>query len=371
MISATDHDRAVTVSAVSAIAAADAAAADLTGRLAARTVDAITEAGFPRHFVPRRWGGDEGGFTELFDSIAELAESCTSTGWCAMLWAWHGRLAAALPEEGQRELWGKTPDARISSAIMPPTGTAEPVPGGRRVSGTWRFASGVEHADWLLVATPDPHGSAGPLVFAVPRGEVGITNSWNAVGLRGTGSHDVVLDAVRVPEHRCFALADLVRGDPAPGRARCHAVPPELGAGLLLCAPALGAARHALAVWTGAVAGRAVGGPAAVAAPVWEALARSATELDAAGLLLREAARRADHDPVTAAAVARARRDAAVAAESVTAAVERLFRTGGSHAGDASGGLQRAWRDVHTVTSHAALRLGPAAEAYGAAVTTR
>ncbi|WP_432002434.1 acyl-CoA dehydrogenase family protein [Streptomyces sioyaensis] len=358
---------------ISAARAADVASragavAERERRIDVRTVQALTEAGFARHFVPRRWGGGEGAFTELFDAAVEVAEGCASAAWCGVLWAGHGRFAAFLPEEGQRDLWEESPDVRISAAVVPPAGSAESVPGGWRVQGNWRFASGVDHADWLLVAVPEPReAGAQVLVLAVPREELRIVDSWNSVGLRGTGSHEVVLRSAFVPERRSFEMGRMMNGDARLGRARCYAAPAQLVGGVLMMAPALGAARRALRVWSDLVVGKAAKGAADFAVPVWEALARSSAELDAAALLLREVARRADREPRAEGGVAHGRRDAAVAAELVVTAVERLFRTGGSHGGCAEGELQRAWRDVHTATGHAALRLGSAAEAYGRA----
>ncbi|MFG2095422.1 oxidoreductase [Streptomyces sp. NPDC048612] len=350
------------------MASCGVAAAERERRIGALTAQALTEAGFARHFVPQRWGGGEGAFTELFDATVEVAEGCASAAWCGALWAGHGRFAAFLPEEGQRDLWGESPDVRISAAVVPPAGSAEPVDGGWRVQGTWRFASGVDHADWLLVAVPEPCETGGQaLVFAVPREELRIVDSWNSVGLRGTGSHEVVLRSVIVPERRSFGMARMMSGDALPGRARCYAAPAQLVGGVLMMAPALGAARRALRVWSELVVGKAAKGTADFAVPVWEALARSSAELDAAALLLRDVVCRADAEPRAEGGVAHGRRDAAVAAELVVNAVERLFRTGGSHGGHAEGELQRAWRDVHTATGHAALRLGAAAEAYGRA----
>jgi two-component flavin-dependent monooxygenase len=353
-----------------AVASLGAAEAEQERHISARTARALTEAGFARHFVPRTWGGGEGGFAELFDATVEVAGSCASAGWCGVLWAGHGRFAAFLPEEGQRDLWGRTPDVRISAAVIPPTGSAEPEADGWRVGGRWRFASGVDHADWVLVAAPerqadaDAGGGARALVFAVPRAEVEVIDSWNSVGLRGTGSHEIALDGVFVPRRRSFEMAAMMSGDATPGRPVPYAAPAQLVGGVLLVAVALGAARRALRLWSELVLGKAASGAASAAVPVWEAFARSSAELDAAGLLLREVARRADVDPRAEGAVAHGQRDAAVGAELVVAAVDRLFRTGGSHGSDATGDFQRAWRDVHTATGHAALRLGPAAEAY-------
>ncbi|MFY4721903.1 hydrolase [Streptomyces sp. LaBMicrA B280] len=239
-------------------AAAHARAADRNRRLSGEVVTALTAAGAARHFVPRRWGGAEGGFGALLPRIAELGEACPSAAWVAMLWAAHGRFAALLPEEGQRRLWGASPDVRIAAGLMPPAGRAEPVPGGWRVTGTWGCVSGIDSADWVLVAAPEPAG--GIRVLAVPADAVDVADTWDATGLRGTGSHTAVLRDVFVPGHLTFPLDELLRGrDDAPDRPRCHTAPAQLAGGPMFCAPALGAARRALAVWSRWAAGQGSG----------------------------------------------------------------------------------------------------------------
>ncbi|ROR34009.1 acyl-CoA dehydrogenase family protein [Kitasatospora cineracea] len=348
------------------IAARDADRADQERRLAGHTFDALVAAGFARHFVPRRWGGTEGGFADLVHRAAALAEDgCPSAAWCAALLAAHGRFAAFLPARGQQELWGATPDVRIAAAISPPAGTAEPLPaGGWRLSGQWRYASGVDFADWVLLAAWEPSGS-GPRarVLALPAGDFATRQTWDADGLRGTGSNSVLADSVLVPPHRSFLLADMLAGR-RDAAARCHAAPAQLAGGLLLAAPALGAARRALRLWS-QWAGAA---PHREAGAVHLTLARSSAEADAARLLLADAARRADTDPVTEHLVARNRRDAVATVDLLVTAVGRLVRTGGPDTGPEAGELQRLWRDVRTVASHGALRPQPAADAYAAAV---
>ncbi|MER7912639.1 acyl-CoA dehydrogenase family protein, partial [Streptomyces sp. NPDC096068] len=95
-------------------------------RLTAEIAGALSRAGFARHFVPERWGGGAGTFGHLLDASAELAETCASTAWCATLFAAHGRLAAYLPEEGRRDLWGASPDVRVAQ------GERGPLPGPQR-----------------------------------------------------------------------------------------------------------------------------------------------------------------------------------------------------------------------------------------------
>ncbi|MFJ1967243.1 oxidoreductase [Streptomyces sp. NPDC087903] len=395
-----------------AAAAGGAAAADSERCLAPEVVDALTRAGFSRHFVPRRWGGDEDTFGVLLTRAAAVGDACASAAWCAALYAAHGRIAAYLPYEGQRDLWATSPDVRIAAGLMPPTGAAVRVGTGWRLHGEWSCVSGVGFADWVLLAAVEQDANQRPTaaeadrrrldvdarsdrsaaygasrvrggedvpgdrpvvrVFAVPAEDVRVRDSWHATGVRGTGSNTVVASAVPVPDHRSFPLAELLAGAPGEGRARCHAVPAMLGGGLVFAAAGLGAARHALAAWTRWAVRPS--GPAGVAPlqaddAARTALARSSAETEAARLLLEAAAGRTDGVDLadaraTALAVALNRRDTAVATDLLVGAVERLFRTGGVHARGDDGELQRCWRDLHTIAAHGVLRLGSAADAY-------
>ncbi|MGW3283500.1 acyl-CoA dehydrogenase family protein [Streptomyces sp. NPDC001002] len=366
------------------LAAEHARLADQDRQLTGDVVTALTSAGLARHFVPRRWGGTEGSFLALLEDVSAVGEACVSAAWVAMLWAAHGRFAALLPEEGQREVWGDSPDVRIAAALVPPAGRAEPVDGGWRVTGSWACVSGIEHAAWVLVAAPEAYGD-GVRVCAVPGDAVDVEDTWDATGLRGTGSHTAVVRDVFVPRQRTFPHAELMRGSDAPEAARCHRAPAHLAGGLMFCAPALGAARRAVTVWSEWAAAKGPGGrPHHDSLAVRETLAVASAQVDAAGLLLERAARRADADPVTGPGneaalrtepapvtetlVTGNRRDAAVAARMLADAVDRLFRTGGAHIRDGSGELTRLWRDVHTVASHGVLRLEPVADAYASAV---
>lgn len=355
-------------------AEAHASTADSTGRLAAETVALLTRAGFARHFVPRAWRGTEGTFTGLLAEVAAIGEGCASAAWCAALWATHGRYAAYLPPEGQRELWGHSPDVRIAAGLRP-SGTAHRLPDGWMLSGAWEYVSAVADADWVLLCAPEPddEGTAPASrcrLFAVPATAVRIRESWQSIGMRGTGSHTAVLPVpVLVPEHRTCPLPDVLAGAPGPGRARCHTAPAHLGTGLLLCAPALGAARRALRDWT-AWAARTRGRPRPYGdGPALHlTLAHAADDIDTAELLLRDAAERADSGTRAEHDVARNRRIACAAAERLVAAVERLFREAGLHACGSPGPLERAWRDVHALAAHQALRRETAAALYAASV---
>ncbi|MYT74259.1 MULTISPECIES: acyl-CoA dehydrogenase family protein, partial [unclassified Streptomyces] len=238
------------------------------------------------------------------------------------------------------------------------------------VTGTWRPVSAVTHAQWVLLAAPEESTAGTPVrVFAVPADRITVEESWNAVGLRATAGHTVHAHDVHVPEHLTFPLGELLAGAAAPGRSRSHAVPAQLAGGLMFAATAQGAARRAVRLWTDWAATPSPGtGRARTASPaVATTLATASARVDAAGLLLERAARRADTDPVSDVLVATNQRDAAVAAQMLADVAAELMR-GGSHVLDANGELHRMCRDVHTVAAHAVLRVEAAATAFSAAM---
>lgn len=333
-----------------------AADADERGELPKEVVAELTSAGFPGYFAPVERGGSEAGYEELFGAVSALAERCASAAWCAMLWAIHGGYAARLPEAGRAEIWRDAPAVRISAAVVPPAGSARRTDGGWSVSGRWEFVSGIEHAHWVLLGARRTDSDE-VLVCATRAADLDIERGWNAVGLRGTGSHAVRAADLFVPDQRSMTFVRMTRAEPAPGIARRQAAPARLFGAPLMAAVALGAARSALGQWT-RDAVRTVSGAAA------ESVTLSAGEFEAARLLLTQAVRRADAGPLDAAAVAVNLRDAAAGVSILVGCVDRLLRSGGTASRSADGVFHRAWRDVHTVAAHGVLRLSTAAPAY-------
>jgi two-component flavin-dependent monooxygenase len=358
-------DVAAAAGCVKEVAAAHAGAAEDGRRLEPEVIDAITEAGFARHFVPTRWGGRAGTFRAAADASALVAEGHMSAGWCASLYANHARLAVHLPLDGQAEIWADGPDARISMSVLP-SGQVVPVDGGWVLTGGWGFTSGVDYADWTLLVATAPGDERQDLFFAVPRRDYAVKDTWFNVGLRGTGSKTVLVDRVFVPDHRTFPRKIILDGQMIGSAARCHAVPFKLINGLALTAPALGAVRAALSAWTAWMTQKRDGSgrPARDIASVQDALARASAATDSAQLLLERTAGTADSGPINASVVARGGRDSAIVAELLTAAVDRLFRAGGARGQGSGSPIERAWRDVNAAAGHAALRFDINAAAY-------
>lgn len=352
------------------VATAAAAAANVTEarrRMDADLARSIVDAGFARYFAPASVGGIEGSFAQLGRAVVAIGMGCTSTAWCASIIAYLGRMAAYLPREAWAEVWANGPDTVIVGSVTP-SGDADRVPGGWRVSGRWPSISAVDFADWVLVTSKVDNDRSKAQVFAVPRSECEVLDDWNPVGMKGTGSNTVLVDNVFVPEHRVFARTDLLDGQATDSTARPHSVPLPAVLGLSFAMPVLGAARGAMEAWRTSVIARlrrATPGAPGLSRTTYDVtLARAAGEIDAAELLLERVAALADGGEVAGLPTARNLRDSALAVEILTTAVDRLFRTSGTSGTSATSPIQRFWRDVNAAASHVAVQFEPAATTY-------
>lgn len=182
-----------------------AAAGERAGRVPDETVKELAEAGLLRVLQPRRWGGSELDPRVFYTIQMALAEGCMSTAWIYGVIAVHYWQLSLFPEAAQQDVWARDASTRIASTYMP-TGKAEQVEGGYRFSGRWGFSSGCEHAEWIflggLLPKRDGSGALEHTTFLLPRADFQIVQNWDVLGLRATGSHDIVVKNVFVPEHR-------------------------------------------------------------------------------------------------------------------------------------------------------------------------
>ncbi|MEU3891921.1 hypothetical protein [Streptomyces sp. NPDC029041] len=177
---------------------------ELERTLPAEAVAALAKSELFSLKVPRELGGFEALPSVEFHVLAALAEISSSAAWCTMVGNTGAALLGAyLSDEGCAEVFGGSTVPK-AAGVAAPTGTATPVDGGHRISGRWRFASGIRHSDWLQVnavaATPERE----VVSFAVPTADVTIEDTWHVVGLRGTGSCDFRLEDYFVPHRRTF-----------------------------------------------------------------------------------------------------------------------------------------------------------------------
>lgn len=178
----------------------------------AESIAEMQEAGFFRILQPKRWGGYEMHPNVFFDVQRALAEGCMSTGWMFGVVGCHPYEIALFHEEAQKEVWGEDTSTLVSSSYQP-VGKVTPVEGGYRLSGRWGFSTGSVHCRWVvlgaLVPPSEPGGAPDMRAFLLPRSDYTIDlDSWHVFGLQGTGSHDVIVDDVFVPEHRTHRSVD-------------------------------------------------------------------------------------------------------------------------------------------------------------------
>lgn len=182
-----------------------AAEVDRTRSVSADMVSKIRRTGVFKVTQPKRYGGYALPTKVGADAIFEASAACGSTGWTTAVLALHQWEVAHLPQEGQEEIWGETPDALCSSAYAP-TGSVTPTKGGYILNGKWGFSSGCDHADWSIIGgvRPPRNENEQPTLcsFFVRAKDRKIIDDWHVLGLRGTASKSLVLEGVFVPEHR-------------------------------------------------------------------------------------------------------------------------------------------------------------------------
>lgn len=201
--------------------AARASDAERAGMVPHETIREMQEAGLFRVLQPRRWGGYELDPRVFYQVQMTLAEGCMSTAWIYGVIGVHNWQLPLFPEQAQQDVWGKDSATLIASTYMP-VGKAEPVEGGYRFSGRWQFSSGVEHCQWIFLGglLPKRDGTPGfeHTTFLLPASDFKVEHNWDVLGLRATGSHDIVVDNVFVPEHHTQRTNDHSDAG-CPGRA--------------------------------------------------------------------------------------------------------------------------------------------------------
>lgn len=339
-------------------------------RIPQETVDQIIAGGLLRLANPDRYGGYGLDCDTIFEIEMQLGRGCGSSAWCYGVWAIHNWVTGHFPEQAQEEYFAD-PDVISSTSYTPARASVTAAPGGYRLSGQWDFSSGCDFAKW---ATVGGNGPAGLLWFLVPRSDFRIIDTWHVSGLRGTGSKDVVMEDVFVPEHRVLDTRLSTEGKTGgwdlhqrPGyRAPLLSLFP-----FTLVSPAIGMAQGAVEEFAAQLLQRS--GPTGVrlaeSAAAQLRLAESAAEVDAARAVLRTNCREilgraAAGETPSLLDRARYRRDHGFIATLCVRSVDRLFEAAGGHALYDSNPLQRFWRDVHAATHQSALHWDTTAEQY-------
>lgn len=174
-------------------------------RITSDTIARLNEAGLFRVIQPRRYGGYEMSPEVFGEILTTLARGDASMGFVYGVIAVHSFHLAFYDDRAAQDVWGEDDSVLIGSPYAP-NGKATRVEGGYRVSGRWSFSSGCDNCQWnFLGGTIEDE--AGPLMermyaFLIPRSDSEIVDTWNVVGLQGSGSKDIVVEDAFVPEYR-------------------------------------------------------------------------------------------------------------------------------------------------------------------------
>ncbi|MEI7737210.1 MAG: acyl-CoA dehydrogenase family protein [Betaproteobacteria bacterium] len=340
---------------------------------------AFLNAGFYKIMQPKAYGGLELEFGSQTQLGIVLAQACGSSSWVATLLACHAWILGMFPKQAQDDVWGANPNALIASSFMGDQPKVKKVPEGLLLSGRWKFSSGVDYSDWniLLAHCPDPNDSAKKLSFYVllPKKDYVIEDVWNSAGMSGTGSNDIVLKEVLIPEHRLLNAMKLTGGQ-TPGS--------EINKGYLYQQPmfgtfsfnlignviglAKGAANVVLESLKArtALSGATVSANQSIKLRVAEALA----EISAAQALVERNLQEIilagkSQQTIDISTRARYRGENGFASKLCVSAVERLLPVLGARGLESENAFQRIWRDINAVSQHIALTWDVQGTIYG------
>lgn len=329
-------------------------------------VKALQESGFFRLLQPRRYDGIEASPVDFYRAVRLVASACGSTGWVSSVLGVHPWQLGIYDDRAQQEVWGTDPSTLVSSSYAP-MGRATAVDGGYTFSGRWSFSSGCDHAQWVFLGGLIIGEEGTPVdfrTFLLPRADYEIIDVWDTVGLRGTGSNDIVAKDVFVPEHRTLSFLDTGRcygPGQAVNEAPLYRLPFASVFSCSIAVPVLGMAQGAYAAyvdWTKERVRASTGGKAADDSFNQIRIAESAAQLDAAVLQVErnieeELGYAGRGDKIPMALRVRVRRDQVNATAAGISAVDRLFESAGGRALRAGTPIQRFWRDAHAGRVHA------------------
>ncbi|WP_420840891.1 acyl-CoA dehydrogenase family protein [Bradyrhizobium quebecense] len=340
----------------------------------------LHDSGLFRILQPKRVGGSELDYVALVDCADALGQGDASVSWNFANLASHHWMLGMFAPEAQSVVWGENPDTLIASSFVFPAGRARKTSGGYSLSGHWPFSSAVEACGWNMlasvVASDDEADGVEYRLFLLNRRHYSIDDTWNAAGLRGTGSNDVRVTDAFVPEHMTVAVSDLA-GGATPGSVvnpnALYMLPVFSLFPYVLSGVGLGNAQACLDDYVEIARHRASTYNRAKLGDLQSTqikIAEASAKIDAARLIMRTNCvdvlaeiRRGDIPSI--AAKTRLRRDGAFAVNLCTEAVSLLFAASGARSLFTSGALQRQFRDAHAVNAHLAFNFDAAGTNYG------
>lgn len=341
---------------------------DELGRLTDETVRVLRESGIARMTQPRDFGGLETHICEYFQAVIDVGALDGNAGWIAGVVGVHPHGLAHGHRQLQEELWGEDPDTWVASPYAP-MGRARRVEDGYLLDGHWSFSSGTDHCTWIVLGgmVVDDQGNIAdpmPKHFVLPRGDYEIVEgSWEVMGLKGTGSKDILVENLFVPEYRVIDTTGLAEGtgghDPSRQESTLYRLPRNLVFSGVITAGTLGLAKGSLNAFIEWSNGRETRTGAADSDP-YQLAALGAADADIEASIthvlsdLEDIWDQCDRGEVPSFEERlRVRRNQLAAAHRAVSAADSIFKLSGGGAIHLRHPLQRFWRGAQTALHHA------------------
>ncbi|MFC3453393.1 acyl-CoA dehydrogenase family protein [Amycolatopsis speibonae] len=339
------------------------------GRLDDAAAATLRDTGVIRMLQPAAYGGAEAHPREFAETVMRIASLDGATGWVAGIVGVHPWEMAMCDSRVQQEIWGEDKETWIASPYAP-MGVLRPVDGGYRFSGRWQFSSGTDHCDWIFLGGFLGDADGAPLTprqsyhVILPRADYTIVeDSWDVVGLRGTGSKDIVVENAFVPDYRVVPFSSMLDGS-APRNAGLinptYHVPFTTMFPLGITSAVIGIAEGALAAHLAYQKTRVqITGTQVKDDPyVLFAISAAAEEIKASRTALLDNASRfydkaAAAEEVTFEERAASRRTQVAAAWRAVRAMDEVVARSGGNGLRMDNPIQRFWRDGHMGLAHA------------------
>jgi alkylation response protein AidB-like acyl-CoA dehydrogenase len=343
--------------------------AEKIGKLTDQTVKIMKTAGNIRLLQPKEYGGLEVHPREFAETVMATAALDPSAGWINGVVGVHPYQLAYADPRVAAEIWADDVDTWVASPYAP-QGVARPVDGGYVFNGRWQFSSGTDHCEWIFLGALLGDAEGKPVMppqmlhMILPRKDYEIVeDSWDVVGLRGTGSKDVIVRDAFVPSYRtmdAFKVMDGTAQREAGMTETLYLMPWSTMFPLGISSATIGIAEGALAAHLDYQRERvSAAGTAIKDDPyVMYAIGEAAADINAARQeILANAERIYDlvdsGKEVSFADRAAGRRTQIRAVWRAVMAVDQIFSRSGGNAMRMDKPLQRYWRDAHTGLAHA------------------
>jgi alkylation response protein AidB-like acyl-CoA dehydrogenase len=336
---------------------------DRMRRLSNDAANALRESGLSRLITPKKYGGYELSPSSLIWTCAEIGNVCSAASWVLMVCVAHDYIIGRFPEECQREVYEGDADNLVAGSLAP-GGTLEPVENGWRLTGRWMFGSGSDHSPWFIVGAKNGRpGDSDPIMHhvMVPLADVELEDTWHTLGMRGSGSKDIIVKNAFVPKHRVVPTFPTFLGLSPHTKSPVYRLSVYSGLPAMLSSSVLGMAEGGLRAFVDMTSTRKNPyGVAKAKNPLMQKrVAESAAEIAAARRLINDMCDRfdafivVDKAPMSAEDRIQMRWDAAYVVELSRRAIERLYAASGALGLYEGNPVYRAFRDISTACHHA------------------